>query len=63
MTRYNETIGSYERGPSPPRAASTTWVWRRAPVPVAHPVEATVRALRPADLPDVEEESRDGTHG
>ena len=68
MARFNDTVGSYE--------ASVLTTARRFddlgvsadPVPTPQAVEATVRTLRPADLPRLEsardeEESRDGTHG
>jgi DNA recombination protein RmuC len=70
MTRYNETIGSYER--------SVLTVARRfddlgvgeSPVPEPAPLEGTVRSLRPAepvpdrhDAAEDDEDARDGTHG
>jgi DNA recombination protein RmuC len=64
MTRYNETIGSYERSVLAASRRFDDLGVAESPVPVPTPVEATVRALRPADLPEVgEEEGRNGTHG
>ena len=62
MTRYNETIGSYERSVLAASRRFDDLGVAESPIPVPTPVEATVRALRPADPPE-EEESRDGTHG
>ncbi|MFP5369781.1 MAG: DNA recombination protein RmuC, partial [Actinomycetes bacterium] len=61
MTRYNETIGSYERSVLAASRRFDDLGVADAPAPVPPPLEATVRALRPADPPG--DESRDGTHG
>ena len=73
VTRCNETVGSYERSvPTAARRFDDLGV-SETPVPGAEPVEATVRALRPAGpaaLPDgddgarpVRMADRDGTDG
>jgi DNA recombination protein RmuC len=66
MTRYNETVGSYETSVLVAARRFDDLGVGEKPVPEPQLLEATVRALRPAD-PDVqppcEEDARDGTHG
>src|SRR3954465_5862203 len=68
IARYNDTVGSHETsGPPAARRFDDLGVGER-PVPEPEPLEATVRALRPAELggdpaPPCEADPRDGTHG
>lgn len=63
LTRYNETVGSYERSVLVATRRFDDLGVAAAPVPTPAPVEGTVRALRPPspELPGFEE--RDGTTG
>ncbi|WP_448625312.1 DNA recombination protein RmuC [Geodermatophilus sp. URMC 64] len=66
MTRYNETVGSYETSVLAAARRFDDLGVGEKPVPEPQRLEATVRALRPADpdlLPPCEEDARDGTHG
>jgi len=70
MTRYNETIGSYERSVLAAARRFDDLGVGEQPVPEPEPLEATIRALRPAEPGtgpdpelDIEEDARDGTHG
>src|SRR5215212_10089025 len=62
MTRFNETVGSYERSVLTAARRFDDLGIAETPVPTPEPVEATVRSLRPAEPPEEElEETRDGT--
>ncbi|MQA32146.1 DNA recombination protein RmuC [Modestobacter roseus] len=63
LTRYNETVGSYERSVLVATRRFDDLGVAEAPVPTPAPVEGTVRALRPPaqELPGFGE--RDGTTG
>src|SRR5215203_4548633 len=67
MSRYNDTIGSYERSVLAASRRFDDLGVAESPIPTPEPVEATVRALRPAEpareADEDEEESRSGTHG
>ena len=72
MARFNDTVGSYEHSVLTAARRFDDLGVAASPVPTPEPLEATVRTLRPAELPrlDVPEygvpeddESRDGTHG
>jgi len=71
VTRYNETVGSYERSVLTAARRFDDLGVSETPVAVAEPVEATVRALRPGALPDGDVDDararrmadRDGTDG
>jgi DNA recombination protein RmuC len=68
MTRFNETVGSYERSVLTAARRFDDLGVAESPVPEPVAVEATVRTLRPAeqrlDTADTDEEvSRDGTNG
>jgi DNA recombination protein RmuC len=69
MARFNDTVGSYERSVLTAARRFDDLGIAESPVPTPEPLEATVRTLRPAELPriepahDDEDESRDGTHG
>src|SRR4051812_3929705 len=64
MTRYNETIGSYERSVLTAARRFDDLGVAETAVPEPLPLEATVRTLRSAELPDDEEdEARNGTIG
>jgi DNA recombination protein RmuC len=70
MTRFNETVGSYERSVLTAARRFDDLGIAESPVPTPEPLEATVRTLRPAE-PALDEqfdefdepESRDGTNG
>jgi DNA recombination protein RmuC len=73
MTRFNETVGSYERSVLTAARRFDDLGIADSPVPTPDPVEATVRTLRPAE-PATEEpeqydedddlpQSRNGTDG
>jgi DNA recombination protein RmuC len=65
MTRFNETVGSYERSVLTAARRFDDLGVAESPVPTPEPLEAVVRTLRPAE-PDVdpeEEVTRDGTTG
>jgi DNA recombination protein RmuC len=69
--RYNDTVGSYESSVLSAARRFDDLGVSATPVPSAEPLEATVRALRPAASPDgdVDEQrarrmaERDGTDG
>lgn len=72
MARFNDTVGSYEHSVLTAARRFDDLGVAASPVPTPEPLEATVRTLRPTELPrlDVPEfgvpeddESRDGTHG
>jgi DNA recombination protein RmuC len=71
VTRYNETVGSYERSVLTAARRFDDLGVSETPVAAAEPVEATVRALRPGALPDGDVDDararrmadRDGTDG
>jgi DNA recombination protein RmuC len=69
MTRYNETVGSYESSVLVAARRFDDLGVSETPVPTPPPVEATIRTLRPAELPLLEERpngvdaDRDGTTG
>jgi DNA recombination protein RmuC len=68
MARYNETVGSYERSVLTAARRFDDLGVGGQPVPEPEPLEATVRALRPAEVagepaPPCEDDARDGTHG
>jgi DNA recombination protein RmuC len=65
MTRFNETVGSYERSVLTAARRFDDLGIAESPVPTPEPLEATVRALRPAGsaFDDEDEDSRDGTTG
>jgi len=72
MSRFNETVGSYERSVLAAARRFDDLGIADTPLPTPAPLEATVRALHPVDLrpdggapadPSYEEESRDGTTG
>jgi DNA recombination protein RmuC len=52
MTRYNETVGSYERSVLTAARRLDDLGVGETPIPVPQEVEATVRSLRPAEGPD-----------
>jgi DNA recombination protein RmuC len=65
MARYNETVGSYESSVLPAARRFDDLGVAERPVPATAPLEATVRALRPAEPAgdDRLEGVRDGTTG
>jgi DNA recombination protein RmuC len=64
MTRFNETVGSYERSVLTAARRFDDLGIAESPVPEPEQLEATIRTLRPAEPQDDElEESRDGTNG
>ena len=72
MARYNETVGSYERSVLTAARRFDDLGIAETPLQTPEPLEATVRALHPVDLPPVrqegvtepfEEEPRNGTRG
>jgi DNA recombination protein RmuC len=76
MTRYNETVGSYERSVLAAARRFDDLGVAESPIPAPPPLEATVRALRPVEprgevaelgASDAEADplgdTRDGTHG
>jgi DNA recombination protein RmuC len=70
MTRYNETVGSYERSVLAAARRFDDLGIAEQPIPAPAPLEATVRALRPVEaaepggLDDVPlDDTRDGTSG
>ena len=68
MTRFNETVGSYERSVLTAARRFDDLGIAETPVPEPTALEATVRTLRPAEprldaAEDEEEPSRDGTTG
>jgi len=65
MTRFNETVGSYERSVLTAARRFDDLGVAESPVPTPEPLEATVRTLRPAepDIDDDVEVTRDGTTG
>jgi DNA recombination protein RmuC len=64
MTRFNETVGSYERSVLTAARRFDDLGVAESPLPTPEPLEATVRALRPAEPEyDEEEVDRDGTTG
>jgi DNA recombination protein RmuC len=66
MTRFNETVGSYERSVLTAARRFDDLGVAESPVPTPEPLEATVRALRPAEPAfgdEDEDESRNGTTG
>jgi DNA recombination protein RmuC len=67
VARYNDAIGSYERSTLAAARRFDELGVGEQPVPEPEPLEATVRALRPADPllldPPPCEEDRSGTHG
>jgi DNA recombination protein RmuC len=64
MTRFNETVGSYERSVLTAARRFDDLGIAASSVPEPEPIEATIRTLRPAEPRDDDlEESRDGTNG
>jgi len=65
MTRFNETVGSYETSVLTAARRFDALGIAADPVPTPQPVEATIRALRPPEptYRDDEEEGRNGTTG
>ena len=68
MTRFNETVGSYERSVLTAARRFDDLGVAETPVPEPPALEATVRTLRPAEArldaaDDDEAPSRDGTTG
>ncbi|MGY1723183.1 DNA recombination protein RmuC [Blastococcus sp. SYSU DS0533] len=67
LTRYNETVGSYERSVLTAARRFDDLGVAESPVPEPDPVEATIRALRPSGdlghLGPAPEEERNGTSG
>ena len=76
MSRYNDTVGSYERSVLAAARRFDDLGVGSSPVPTPAPVEATVRALHPAELPlpavdetgdprghETDHDTRDGTGG
>jgi DNA recombination protein RmuC len=65
MARYNETVGSYERSVLTAARRFDELGVAESPVPEPEPLEATVRALRPAEpvTDPYERTGRDGTTG
>ncbi|SEL16504.1 DNA recombination protein RmuC [Blastococcus sp. DSM 46786] len=67
LTRYNETVGSYERSVLTAARRFDDLGVAESPVPEPAPVEATIRALRPSGdlghLGPAPAEERDGTSG
>jgi DNA recombination protein RmuC len=64
MTRFNETVGSYERSVLTAARRFDDLGVAESPLPTPEPLEATVRTLRPAEPEyDEEEVDRDGTTG
>ncbi|MGY1825616.1 DNA recombination protein RmuC [Blastococcus sp. SYSU DS0541] len=67
LTRYNETVGSYERSVLTAARRFDDLGVAESPVPEPEPVEATIRALRPTGdlgrLDAAPAEERDGTSG
>ncbi|MGY2003667.1 DNA recombination protein RmuC [Blastococcus sp. SYSU DS1024] len=67
LTRYNETVGSYERSVLTAARRFDDLGIAESPVPEPAPVEATIRTLRPTDdlgrLEPTGVEERDGTSG
>jgi DNA recombination protein RmuC len=71
VSRYNDTVGSYESSVLSAARRFDDLGVSATPVPTAAPVEATVRALRPAAVPDGDVDDararrsaeRDGTDG
>jgi DNA recombination protein RmuC len=61
MTRYNETVGSYERSVLAAARRFDDLGVAETPLPEPVALEATVRTLRPAEPES--EEARDGTTG
>ena len=61
MTRFNETVGSYERSVLTAARRFDDLGVAETPVPEPVALEATVRTLRPAEPES--EEARDGTTG
>jgi DNA recombination protein RmuC len=59
LARYNETVGSYERSVLAAARRFDDLGVGEAPVPSPAPVEATVRALRPPELPPLAVPERD----
>ena len=68
LSRYNETVGSYERSVLGAARRFDDLGVSEASIPTPEPVEATVRALRPADPVPLDDDhgdatDRDGTRG
>jgi DNA recombination protein RmuC len=68
MTRFNETVGSYERSVLTAARRFDDLGIAETPVPTPEPLEATVRTLRPAergsaDHEDEDDAERNGTTG
>src|SRR5947209_17286057 len=64
MTRFNETVGSYERSVLTAARRFDDLGIAESPVPEPEQLEATIRTLRPAESPEDDlDESRDGTTG
>lgn len=67
LTRYNETVGSYERSVLTAARRFDELGVAEQPVPEPEPIEATIRALRPSGdlghLAPAAAEERDGTSG
>jgi DNA recombination protein RmuC len=67
MTRFNETVGSYERSVLTAARRFDDLGVAESPVPEPEPIEATIRTLRPAepayDATYDTDDARDGTNG
>jgi DNA recombination protein RmuC len=63
MSRFNETVGSYERSVLTAARRFDDLGIAESPIPEPALVEATVRSLRPAEPHHDVDDARDGTSG
>jgi DNA recombination protein RmuC len=63
MTRFNETVGSYESSVLTAARRFDDLGIAASPVPEPQPIEATIRTLRPAEPAYDDDAARDGTTG